>query len=147
MTAVIAFIVASSIGCATIATGGGGRQSVSIATEPPGAEVIVDGQAVGPSPVNVMLTRKTEHVVEVQSPGYESAHVLIRSKFNPWVVGNIVVGGLIGVVVDVVTDATWKLSDNALQIQLQPLAVPVPDSSVTGTTALPSSAPLALPPK
>jgi hypothetical protein len=62
----------------------------------------------------------------VQSPGYESAKVMIRSRFNPWVVGNIVVGGLIGVVVDVVTDATWTLSSDALNIQLKPLSLPAP---------------------
>jgi hypothetical protein len=121
-----AFLITSSIGCATIATGGGGRQSVSVTTEPPGAEVIVNGQSVGPSPVNVLLSRKSEHIVEVQSPGYESAKVMIRSRFNPWVVGNIVVGGLIGVVVDVVTDATWTLSSDALNIQLKPLSLPAP---------------------
>lgn len=139
-TALVAFVATTSVGCATIATGGGGRQSVSIATEPPGADIIVDGQLIGPSPVNALLSRKTEHIVEVQMPGYESAQVLIRSKFNSWVVGNIVVGGLIGVVVDVVTDATWTLSDNALKIQLQPVAIPAVDPKSTGMNATPSAA-------
>lgn len=136
-----AIVFASSgTGCATIATGGGGRQTVKVVSEPPGANVIVDGVSVGPAPVDLVLSRKSEHFVVLQSPGYEPALLTIRSRFNPWVVGNIVVGGLIGVVVDVVTDATWKLSPDALNVQLQPVSqsTPAAPSPVTVlTTPLP----------
>jgi hypothetical protein len=108
-------------GCATIVSGGGGDQKVKVVSDPPGASVVVDGQPVGATPVELTLTRKTTHTVEVAAPGYETARLAVNSQFNPWVIGNVVFGGVIGIVVDLATGATSKLSPDELTIPLRPL--------------------------
>jgi hypothetical protein len=105
-------------GCATV-TGGACDQKVKVASNPPGAAVVVDGQPRGVTPTVVQLSRKTEHEVEVSQPGYEAAHVSVQRCLNPWVFGNILIGGLVGVTVDVCTDATHNLSPNEISVNLR----------------------------
>jgi hypothetical protein len=105
-------------GCATV-TGGGRDQNIKITSNPAGATVLVDGQAVGQTPADVKLCRKTEHQVEVAYPGCETAQMTIHRKLNPWVFGNLVVGGPIGLIVDVCTDATHQLTPDEIKVQLR----------------------------
>jgi hypothetical protein len=105
-------------GCATV-TGGARDQHVKITSNPVGATVLVDGQPVGQTPADVKLCRKTEHNVEVAYPGYDTAQTTIHRKLNPWLFGNILVGGPLGLVVDICTDATHNLSPDEIHLQLQ----------------------------
>ena len=105
-------------GCATI-TNGGRDQHVKVTSNPPGAAVLVDGEPRGVTPTVVQLNRKTEHAVTISNPGYEPAQVTLERHINPWVFGNILVGGLVGVVVDVCTDSTHRLSPNEIDVQLR----------------------------
>ncbi len=108
-------------GCASVATCGGRDQKVTILSDTPGATVIVDGQPSGTAPATVSMARKTEHSVEIVAPGYEPAHATIRRRLNPWVVGNLLIGGPIGLIIDVVTDSTHTLSPDQLKVTLKPL--------------------------
>jgi len=114
-------------GCATVASGGGGDQTVKVVSDPPGATVVIDGQPVRATPAEVKLGRKTSHTVEVSSLGYETTRLAVNSEFNPWVIGNVVFGGIIGIVVDLATGATSTLSPDELTVKLRPLA-PAPAS-------------------
>jgi hypothetical protein len=114
---ILVFLMIGS-GCATV-TGGARDQHVKITSNPVGATVLVDGQPVGQTPAEVKLCRKTEHNVEVAYPGYETAQTTIHRKLNPWLFGNILVGGPLGLVVDICTDATHNLSPDEIHLQLQ----------------------------
>lgn len=115
---VVAAFAVVSPGCATVA-GGAKDQKVKITSDPPGAAVLVDGQSFGVTPAEVPLSRKTEHVVQLQHPGYEPVQVSLKRTLNPWLLGNIVVGGFLGIVVDVCTGATHTLSPDTLNLKLQ----------------------------
>ena len=111
---------AAAPGCATVATGGGGDQKVRITTDAPGAEVIVDGRPVGAAPAEVKLSRRSHHTVEVAAPGFETSRLGIEPQFNPWVIGNVVFGGVVGIVVDFATGATATLKPDELNVTLRP---------------------------
>jgi predicted small secreted protein len=96
------------VGCGTIIHGGG--QDVSIASEPSGATVEVDGTEVGDTPLTKSLDRGSQHTVEISMEGYESEQVVVEKNVSGWVAGNIVFGGLIGLVVDASTGGMYKLS-------------------------------------
>ncbi len=111
--------VAAGSGCATVVSKGGGDQTVTVASSPPGAAVLVDGKPAGATPAEVKLSRHTEHTVEVAAPGYAPETVLVRRRFNPWVLGNIPIG-LAGALVDVATDTTHRLSPDEVNVTLKP---------------------------
>lgn len=151
MERILAWAVATGcalggVGCATVVSGGGGNQKVKIVSEPPGAEVTVDGQFAGPAPVEVLLERKSAHIVELAATGYEPTRLAVNSKFNPWVIGNVVFGGLVGVVVDVATGATYHLSPDELTVPLRP-TTPGPTSSKEVVTPAHDPLPSPTPPK
>jgi hypothetical protein len=104
-------------GCATI-TGGGRDQKVKITSNPAGAAVVVDGQPQGETPATVDLSRKTEHQVALSYPGCEPAQMTIHRGLNPWLFGNLVLGGPVGLIVDVCTGATHQLSPDEITVQL-----------------------------
>jgi serine/threonine-protein kinase len=58
-------------------------RTVEIVSEPPGAEVTIDGALVGYSPVQLALPREGERVVQVRMRGYESAHVMLNAATPP----------------------------------------------------------------
>ena len=106
-------------GCATI-TGGTGPQKIKVASNPSGATVIVDGRPCGITPATVSLDRKVEHRIQLDKAGYLLAEADLKPSINPWIFGNVVVGGLIGVVVDLATDSERRLSPSKVDIQLSP---------------------------
>jgi hypothetical protein len=110
-------------GCATV-TGGARDPKIKVASNPPGAAVLVDGKPVGVTPAVLEVSRKSAHEVEISQPGYDTAHVTVQRCLNPWVFGNILVGGLIGVTVDVCTDATHHLSPDEITVNLRPHTEP-----------------------
>ena len=73
---------------------------------------------MGQTPAAVKLCRKTEHQVEIAYPGCDTAQLTIHRQLNPWIFGNLVLGGPIGLIVDVCTDATHKLTPDEIKVQL-----------------------------
>lgn len=137
-TAFVAILVYSS-GCATIVTGGGEDQSVRVASMPKGADVFVDDQLVGQTPISLRLTRKDDHMVRVQKAGYVPYERHVKSGFNPWMIGNVLFGGIIGIVVDAVSGTNPALSPTNISAKLKeapsaaPSAAPSPSPSETYT--------------
>jgi hypothetical protein len=105
---------------------------VSIDTNPPNAHVVVRdkrGQEVASvnTPGKVALRRKDKFIfparytATIAAPGYHTAQVPIRSTVNPWILGNIVLGGIPGLVIDNATGAAWKPSDSEIFTELTPV--------------------------
>lgn len=114
-----------STGCATIITGAGPDQKVRIASEPRGASVYIDGQYKGITPTSVPLTRKDHHALRLELVGFANFEKEIESGFNAWFLGNILFGGIIGIVVDAVDGAITGLSPNDLTAKLIPNSPPL----------------------
>lgn len=108
----------ASIGCATV-TGGARDPKVAVTSNPPGAAVVVDGQPRGVTPTTVELSRKSDHEVVIQQTSYETAIVPVKRQFNPWIFGNVLIGGLPGIIVDVATDATHCLSTDKVHVDMK----------------------------
>ena len=82
---VLAFaIVAPSIGCATVAHGG--RQNVSVGSDPPGAEVFVAGRRVGTTPLTLNLKRREQHLVlRLSKAGFTDATIVLARRTSGWI--------------------------------------------------------------
>jgi hypothetical protein len=117
-------------GCASIMSGR--HAEVAINTNAPNARVVVRdkrGQHVASlhTPATVTLRRKDKlifparYTATIEAPGYQPASVPIRSTFNPWILGNVVIGGIPGLVVDNVTGAAWRPRDSEIYQELMPM--------------------------
>jgi hypothetical protein len=117
-------------GCASIVSGR--HAEVSIYTNAPNAHVVVRdkrGQEVASvhTPGRVALKRKdrfifpARYTATIAAPGFETAQVPIRSTVNPWVLGNIVFGGIPGLVIDNATGAAWRPRNAEIYQELMPL--------------------------
>ncbi len=117
-------------GCASIFSGG--PKKVTINTTPPGAKVTIydkTGKLVTSqqSPAVVPLDRSTgyfsgqEYRIVIEKPGYKPTEVHVRATVNGWYFGNILFGGLIGmVIVDPLTGAMFTLSPDQINQTLTP---------------------------
>ncbi len=57
------------------------RKSYWVRSDPPGAEVIVDGKPVGTTPTPVLLnTNREEHVIVLRRPGYTAVEQRVLTK-------------------------------------------------------------------
>ena len=113
-----AFII---VGCATIIKGT--SQDISIQSNPSGAKVTVKttgGVEVwsGVTPASAKLSKKKEYVVTVQLNGYKDATVQVTQSFEAWTIGNLFCGSVIGLIVDAVGGAMWKLEPDQIMVTM-----------------------------
>jgi hypothetical protein len=108
-------------GCATIIKGT--NQDISIQSNPSNAKVTIKtigGVEVwsGVTPASVKLPKKKEYIVTLQMTGYKDATVQINQSFEAWTLGNLICGGVIGIVVDAVDGAMWKLEPDQIMVTM-----------------------------
>ena len=103
--------------CASITTGP--TQLVAIDSNPQGANVTTDTGYKGETPCNFKLERRTNHIVTIKKKGYKTAQVVLTKAMCGSTAGNIIVGGIIGVGVDAMTGAMWKLVPEKIYVELE----------------------------
>ncbi|ALO15879.1 PEGA domain-containing protein [Salinivirga cyanobacteriivorans] len=104
-------------GCATIVSGS--KQSVKIYSTPSNAKVSINNVVVGNTPLTKQISRKEESVlIKIELDGYETYTTSLERKFNAWFIGNIVFGGLIGIIIDPITGAIYKFEPKEINAKL-----------------------------
>ena len=107
--------------CATI-VGGGPSQPVSIQSVP-GAQFTIRSSsgiqmASGQAPQTVTLPRKNEYQIDFTAPGFQPQTVALTKGTNGWVWGNLVVGWILGFVIDFASGSAYKLEPAQVNISL-----------------------------
>ena len=111
-------------GCAT--TMNGSNANVAILTDPPGADIYIDNQFVGKSP----MTAKVEHAnhnIRVEKTGYETGVAQITASISGWsAVGAALI---VPVIVDASTGAITSVDQKEIRVNLravvaQPVSAP-----------------------
>ena len=106
-------------GCASMISTG--DQEIAIRSEPAGAEVWVDGLRRGVTPMMLELDRQSDdRKLSLQKSGYEAYETVLESGFNGVVLGNILLGGIIGLAVDGMTGAVWRYDVDSIDAELKP---------------------------
>lgn len=114
---ILGIAVAMSLtSCATIVSGS--KQTINFNSTPTNATVVVDGQEIGKTPLQTKLERKHDHNVEIKLDGYKTYNVAMKKTFNEWYIGNILFGGIIGLVVDPITGAIYRLTPKEVNAEL-----------------------------
>ncbi len=103
-------------GCCSIINGT--KQSVGIVSTPTGAAVSIDNSTCGKTPFIKELTRKNNHLVKIELAGYLPFEATLTRGVSGWIWGNIIFGGLIGLVVDAIDGAMYKLTPEQISATL-----------------------------
>ena len=111
-----ALIILSS-NCATIILGT--TQELSISSIPTAALVTNNGLQLGKTPLLAELKRKGTHRIRIELDGYETYEIFLTRKTSDWVWGNIIFGGLIGLVVDAITGGMYVLTPEEIHAELR----------------------------
>lgn len=104
-------------GCASIVSGR--HQDVQIVSNPPGADVTIDSVKRGSTPMVVSLKRSERHVVKLSKDGYAEETIGTKKGFNWWMTANILIGGIVGIIIDFATGATYKVKPEEINVELK----------------------------
>lgn len=105
-------------GCATIIHGT--SQKIAVASSPTGATVS-DGVHHLQTPAVIELKRKTDHILTISKPGYETVTIPVTHVVSSAVAANIFGPGFIGWGIDALTGAQWELVPETVSVALRPL--------------------------
>lgn len=103
--------------CATILHGS--RQQVSISSNPTAANVFIDGQKVGRTPYVANLARKNTHLIRIEIFDHAPYEMTMVRKVDGWIAGNIIFGGLVGLIIDAATGSMYKLTPEQVSAELR----------------------------
>ncbi len=113
-------------GCASIIHGT--KQTVDFTSQPTGAHIFIDGTDHGVTPQSISLKRrgrlpgevkgKKEYQVKIELAGFYPYEIKIKREMDGWFIGNILFGGVIGIIVDASNGAMYKLSPNQIVAQM-----------------------------
>ena len=105
-------------GCATIF--GGTSQVISINSNVEGAEVLLDGQAIGTTPFSGQIPKGKDGTILVRKEGYTSQSISLSTSIEPIFWGNILIGGTLGSSTDFGTGALWRYTPATYFANLRP---------------------------
>ena len=119
VTVLLAATLLLSQGCASLVSGGSTRP-VPVDSDPQGAEVYVNDDFRGKTPLTLNLARRERHRVRVVHPDREPYDREVKPGFNPWFLGNIAFGGLIGAGIDLLSGAVLTPKPGRIRVFLLP---------------------------
>jgi hypothetical protein len=101
------------------------HQKITFNTAPAGATVEVSdamGMPAGSceTPCSLDLKRKREYKVVISKTGYAPVEMALDRSSNGWIWGNLLLGGVIGLVIDFTSGSAYKLSPKDLNVTLSP---------------------------
>jgi hypothetical protein len=130
MATISLLILAMVVGCATI-MGKSSPETLNIRSNPDQASVTITDEKgtkifEGKTPTTVSLGKKKgyfsgkKYSVKFCKDGCNDQTVTIDTKLTGWYFGNIIFGGLIGIlIVDPATGGMWTLDTNELDVTLE----------------------------
>jgi hypothetical protein len=116
----LAVAVLGGSGCATIVSGR--TEMIRFESMPTGATAYIDNTKTYTTPAAVELSRQTNHRVEFSKPGYVPVNRQVLRASNPWLWGNLLIGGIIGLIIDYNTGASNDLEPDLVLVELVPVS-------------------------
>lgn len=140
----LALLTSSISGCASIVSKS--NWPVTVQSNPSGAKCVIAKENgvqlhTGETPMTITLDSSSGYFqsskfrVTCKKEGYQDSASEFSSHLNGWYAGNIIFGGLLGIlIVDPATGAMWRLSETQV-VNLAQNSIPTPVVAPTVTTA------------
>lgn len=123
-------------GCGLI-LGGGSRQTIQVQASPADTKVATTPETGDyTAPTTLDLKRNTDYTIRFAKDGYSPGSIQLESHVRAgYVVADVLLTGLVGVVVDAASGGWSKLSPESASVTLTKVAMqPGPDSVTVGLT-------------
>ena len=104
------------VSCSSIFNGS--KDEVTINSNPIEAEITIDGMKMGVTPKTVELKRGKIHVIEIRKSGFESYKIATSNSIAGWFWGNLLCGGVIGMVIDLATGNAYDVDPDVIDVTL-----------------------------
>lgn len=111
----VVFLITQT-GCASIVSHR--SQDFKVHSTPSGADIYIDDAKVGQTPMIASLKRKKRHEIRVVKEGFVEENRSTKRGFNWWFAGNIIFGGIIGIIVDFCTGAVYDVEPEEMNVTL-----------------------------
>ena len=104
------------VGCAALFNGE--ATPVSMNSNPTGAQVLVDGDVVGATPITIDISVKEDHRVTFRLDGYDDVTCILNRKVGTtWIILDIL-AGVVPIIIDAATGAWYELADDTCNVTL-----------------------------
>ena len=112
---ILSFVIGIT-GCATLFKAK--TRTINFDSDPQGAEVYINGNRMGKTPMPLNLSNKQALTVTFKKEGHEDKTYIINTKVGAgWVILDIL-GGFIPVIIDAVTENWYSLDTDAVKVML-----------------------------
>jgi len=99
---------------------GRSTQPFSVSSDPPGANVSINGTAIGTTPLHHEVPRRGDLMVEVQKPGYKTQYRSTSRKLSSLGITDVVGGAFILLpLFGLLASGAWEQDPSALGISLE----------------------------
>jgi len=115
----LSIVLIFTSGCATLTTGR--YQKVPVDSNPQGANVTVSSGYHDVTPCSFDLQRNQCHIIKISKEGYKTSEVTLKQTICGSTAGNAIIGGLIGLGIDTMSGACFKLIPEKVFVNLEPL--------------------------
>jgi hypothetical protein len=121
----LAIVLFIANGCASIFNGN--SSMLNIMTNPENATVTIKGSQSGEkivehTPCNITLNKGSDYMVKINFAGYQSENIIITRGIAGWFWGNLLLGGVIGMVIDYSSNNMWQHTPTNINIDLTKLS-------------------------
>ena len=99
----------------------GRHADVNVRSSVPDSTVLVNGVECAKTPCIVTIKRRGAESVEVRKDGYHPYKVAIKRSGSLWLLGNVLVGGLIGLTIDLCTGSHVAIDPENIDATLTPI--------------------------
>lgn len=111
-------VLMGTFGCGTILNDK--NPPLTVTSTPDGADVHIDGSYAGRTPLTTDVSIKREHTVTATKEGYQDNTKIVGNHAGAlWIVLDILLTGLIGLVVDAITGDWQELDRESVHLDLK----------------------------
>ena len=115
----VPMIIVSLTGCAAIFAAK--TVPVAMQTNPSSAEVWIEGNRMGLTPITLSLSNKKSYVVTFKKEGQEATYQINSKVGTTWVILDML-AGFAPIVIDAATGSWYKLDPTIINVNLAPVS-------------------------
>ena len=84
----------------------------------------INDEVRGQTPLTTPVSRRRNHTVRIEKPGYQPVERTLTRHVNGWVFGNLLIGGILGTGIDAATGAIFEVEPDRIFATLAPQEQP-----------------------